>query len=80
MRQEEVFELLHINLSANEKLFIWFPSQTLRLYGLGARYGQPVGSGTMKGGVKGESLWCNLESGMSINTGRTQRAFWGAGE
>lgn len=31
MRQEEkVFELLHINLSANEKLFIWFPSQTLR--------------------------------------------------
>lgn len=31
VRQEKkAFELLHINLSGNEKLFIWFPSQTLR--------------------------------------------------
>jgi hypothetical protein len=28
--ENKAFELLHINLSVNEKLFIWFLSQTLR--------------------------------------------------
>lgn len=64
-----------INWSVNEKLFIGFPSQTLRsqwaVWSGSARYGQWVGTGATLDGEEGESLlhsWNSQEARTSINT------------
>lgn len=66
----------------SEKLFIGFPSQTLRsqwaVWSGRACYGQWVGTGATLNGEEGESLlrsWGGQEAGMSINTVGTQKAF-----
>lgn len=78
----KAFELLHINWSVNEKLFIWFLSQTLRsqwaVWSGSARYGQWVGTGATLTGEEGESLlhsWNGQEARTSINTVGTQKVF-----
>lgn len=65
-----------------KKLFIWFPSQTLRsqwaVWSGSACYGQRDGTGATLSGEEGESLsrsWNGQEAGMSINTAGTQKAF-----
>lgn len=86
VRQEKkAFELLHINLSANEKLFIWFPSKTLR-----RRWAVWSGS-TIWAAIWVRDYFEGCEGRITleqlgqprvwdVNTGRTQRAFWGSGE
>lgn len=71
----------------SEKLFIWFPSQTLRsqwaVWSGSACYGQWVGTGATLKGEEGASLWRSgdgQEAGMSINTVGTQKAFSEGGE
>lgn len=66
----------------SEKLFIWFPSQTLRsqwaVWSGSACSGQRVGTGATLNGAEGDSLsrsWSGQEAGMSTNTVGTQKAF-----
>lgn len=80
--ENKAFELLHINRSVSEKLFIWFRSQTLRsqwaVWSGSARYGQWDGTGATLNGEEGDSLlhsWNGQEAEMSINTVGTQKAF-----
>ena len=76
-RENKASELLHINGSVKEKLFIWFPSQTLRsqwaVRSGRRRSGQWVGTGAV---CKAEGAWrlCSWNSqepGVSIH--RTQK-------
>jgi hypothetical protein len=62
IHENKAFELLHINLSINEKCFIWFPSQTWRRQqgrrsALGACYRWWVGTGATLKSEEGELLW-----------------------